>query len=55
MINSVFSITSKEDLAGKTISFRSSISLDRYRFSYNLAADKVDVVWEGVNANKIPE
>ena len=55
LINSVFSIKTKEQLTGKTISIRSSISLDRYRFSYNLAADQVDVVWEGVNVNKITE
>ena len=45
----------KEQLAGKTISFRSAKSHDRYRCSYNQAADQVGVVWEGVNANEIPE
>ena len=55
LINSVYSITTKEDLAGKTISFRSAKSYDRYRCSYNQAADQIDVVWEGVNANEIPE
>ena len=55
LINSVFSIKTKEALAGETISFRSAKSLYRYRCSYNQAADQIDVVWEGVNANDIPE
>ena len=54
-INSVIRIKTKEQLAGKTVSFRSAKSYDRYRCSYNKAADQIDVVWEGVNANEIPE